>query len=284
MWKYIIIAAVVLFLGACFLFYKNNEALTGPEGEIAAVQAQFDMARKKAADIEKDKSAKQYAKLRVAYFQQMIAKNNDERAALEAEDAPFDQEITGARADLDAAKAELEDWKKKFKEFQKGAAAAIAQQGDEESASMETVDEDQGAEQIAQYIVNLIKENDDLKLKVEEEKGEVAKLEKEIELTKAANAAATKLADDRRARRSSPDLKCSVAMVDTIWDYVILDAGIDKEIVIGSRLNVMRNDQKVCELTVTLVESNRASCDVVYSTMRPGDAVRPGDIVVAANN
>ena len=24
MWKYIIIAAVVLFLGACFLFFKNN--------------------------------------------------------------------------------------------------------------------------------------------------------------------------------------------------------------------------------------------------------------------
>ena len=75
-----------------------------------------------------------------------------------------------------------------------------------------------------------------------------------------------------------------MVMTDPTWDYVILDAGIDKGIVIGSRLAVMRGSQKVCELSVTLVENNKSSCDVVYSTMRPGDKVRPGDTVVAVRN
>ena len=79
-------------------------------------------------------------------------------------------------------------------------------------------------------------------------------------------------------------LKCAVVSVDPTWDYVILDSGIDKGIVIGSRLAVMRGSQKVCELTVTLVESNKSSCDVVYSTMRPGDQVQPGDTVVSVRN
>jgi electron transport complex protein RnfA len=61
-------------------------------------------------------------------------------------------------------------------------------------------------------------------------------------------------------------------------------SGIDKGIVIGSRLAVMRGEQKVCELTVTLVEGNKSSCDIVYSTMRPGDKVHPGDSVVAVRN
>ena len=119
MWKYIIIAAVVLFLGACFLFFKNNEALTGPEGEVAAYQSQFEMAKKKAVDIEKDKAIKRYAELRQAYFKQLTDKNNEERAALEAEDAPFEQEITKANADLDTAKADFKSYKDKFQNFQK---------------------------------------------------------------------------------------------------------------------------------------------------------------------
>ena len=75
-----------------------------------------------------------------------------------------------------------------------------------------------------------------------------------------------------------------VVVADPTWDYVILDAGIDKGIVIGSRLAVMRGSQKVCELTVTLVENSKSSCDVVYSTMRPGDKVRQGDTVVSARD
>lgn len=276
MWKYIIIAAVVLFLGACFLFYKNNEALTGPEGEVAAYQSQFDMAKKKAVDIEKDKAIKRYAELRTAYFKQQSDKYNEERAAIEAEDAPFDQEITKANADLEAAKADFKRYNDEFKVFQKNASEAAGV----EDAS----DDEEGLRLIGQRIAELVESNNALEAQAAAEEKMTSDLGAETEKTLAMIEAAKKLAADRMARLSPVELKCSVVTADPTWDYVILDGGIDKGIVIGSRLAVMRGDQKVCELSVTLVESNKSSCDVVYSTMRPGDKVRPGDTVVSVRN
>ena len=274
MWKYIIIAAVVLFLGACFLFYKNNEALTGPEGEVAAYQSQFDMAKKKAVDIEKDKAIKRYAELRTAYFKQQSDKYNEERSALEAEDAPLEQEITKANADLEAAKADFKRYEEELKAFRRDAATAA---GAEDSG-------EEDLQAIGRSIAELVESNKALEAQAAAEEKMTSDLGAESEKTLAMIEAAKKLAADRMARLSPVELKCSVVSADPTWDYVILDGGIDKGIVIGSRLAVMRGDQKVCELSVTLVESNKSSCDVVYSTMRPGDKVRPGDTVVSVRN
>ncbi len=274
MWKYIIIAAVVLFLGACFLFYKTNDALTGPEGEVAAVQSQFDMARKKVVDIEKDKAIKRYAELRMAYFKQQSDKYNEERAAIEAEDAPFDQEIAKANADLETAAADFKKYNEELKAFQRKAA---------EAAGAEDAAEDD-LQVIGESIAALVESNNALEAQAAAEEKMTKELEAETVRTQAMIESAKKLAADRMARLSPVELKCSVVMTDPTWDYVILDAGIDKGIVIGSRLAVMRGSQKVCELSVTLVENNKSSCDVVYSTMRPGDKVRLGDTVVSARD
>ena len=274
MWKYIIIAAVVLFLGACFLFYKTNDALTGPEGEVAAVQSQFDMARKKVVDIEKDKAIKRYAELRMAYFKQQSDKYNEERAAIEAEDAPFDQEIAKANADLETAAADFKKYNEELKAFQRKAAEAA---GAEDAA-------DDDLQVIGESIAALVESNNALEAQAAAEEKMTKELEAETVRTQAMIESAKKLAADRMARLSPVELKCSVVVTDPTWDYVILDAGIDKGIVIGSRLAVMRGGQKVCELSVTLVENNKSSCDVVYSTMRPGDKVRLGDTVVSARD
>lgn len=275
MWKYIIIAAVVLFLGACFLFYKNNEALTGPEGEVAAFQSQFDMAKKKAIDIEKDKAIKRYAELRADHFKQLSIKYNEERTALEAEDAPVAQEITQANADLEAAKADFKRYQDEFKSFARDAAT---------NAGIEGASEEEALKEVGQHIAQLVEANNALEAQAQAEEKMTSDLGAESERTLAMIDAAKKLAADRMARLSPVELKCSVVSVDPTWDYVILDSGIDKGIVIGSRLAVMRGEQKVCELSVTLVESNKSSCDIVYSTMRPGDTVRPGDVVVSVRN
>lgn len=275
MWKYIIIAAVVLFLGACFLFYKNNEALTGPEGEVAAFQTQFDMAKKKAVDIEKDKGIKRYAELRTAYFSQQASKYKDECGAIQAEDAPFDQEITNANAQLDRAKTEFKQYEERFNTFRKDAAAAV---------NAEDVDEEDSIKVVGQRIAELVETNNAKQAEVDAMEKVTKDLGAESERTLAMIDAAKKLAADRMARLSPVDLKCTVASVDPTWDYVILNGGIDKGIVIGSRLAVMRGEQRVCELTVTLVEGSKSSCDVVYSTMRPGDRVQPGDVVVSVRN
>ena len=278
MWKYIIIAAVVLFLGACFLFYKNNEALTGPEGEVAAFQAQFDMAKKKALDIEKDKAIKRYAELRTEYFKQLSEKANSERAAIEAEDAPFDQEIGKANSDMENFNNLFKEYESRIQTFQKDAAKAVS---DDESGDAVT---DGDMETIGQRIAGLVEANNALEAECAAEEKMTSDLGAETQRTIAMIEAAKKVATDRMARLSPADLKCTVLSTDPTWDYVILDGGINKGIIIGSSLAVMRGGQKVCELVVTLVEGEKSSCDVVYSTMRPGDKVRPGDTVVSVRN
>ena len=149
---------------------------------------------------------------------------------------------------------------------------------------MEDADDEESLKLVGQRIAELVETNNALEAQAAAEEKMTQDLGAESERTLAMIEAAKQLAADRLARLSPVELKCSVASVDPTWDYVILDSGIDKGIVIGSRLAVMRGEQKVCELTVTLVESSKASCDVVYSTMRPGDKVQPGDTVVSVRN
>ena len=238
MWKYIIIAAVVLFLGACFLFYKNNEALTGPEGEVAAFQAQFDMAKKKAVDIEKDQAVKRYAELRNAYFKQQSDKYNEERTALDAEDAPLVQEIAKATADLDAAKADFKRYQEQFKSFQKDATQA---------AGVEDADDEESLKLVGQRIAELVETNNALEAQAAAEEKMTQDLGAESERTLAMIEAAKQLAADRLARLSPVELKCSVVSVDPTWDYVILDSGIDKGIVTSGGVDVKEIDPKTME-------------------------------------
>jgi hypothetical protein len=185
------------------------------------------------------------------------------------------QDIAKANADLDAAKADMKRYQDELKAFAKDAAAA---------AGLEGVEGEDALKEVGQHMAQLVEANNALEAQAQAEEKMTSDLGAESERTLAMIDAAKKLAADRMARLSPVELKCTVASVDPTWDYVILDAGIDKGIVIGSRLAVMRGEQKVCELSVTLVESSKSSCDVVYSTMRPGDAVRPGDVVVAVRN
>lgn len=274
MWKYIISGAVVLLLGSTFFFYKNNEALTSYNGEIAAVQSQFSTAVKKSHDIALDQAIKRYADVRIAHFKQEQDRFDEEKTALEAEDVPVVEEITQAQADLETAKADFQRFKEEFAAFRRSAAEVV---------ELEDADEDV-LNTVGQKLAELVDKNNAAEAQVAQEQATIAELGAESEVTLNKIAAARKLNSDRMARLSPPELSCTVVTADPDWDYVILDAGINKGIVIGSRLAVMRGDTKVCELNVTLVESNRSSCDVVYSTIRPGDRVVVGDKVIAVRS
>ena len=94
--------------------------------------------------------------------------------------------------------------------------------------------------------------------------------------------AARKLGQDRQARISPPELKCQVSYVDPGYAFMTLNAGIDNGgVVIGSRLSVMRGDRKICELSVTNVQSRESVAYVVKGTMLAGERVKVGDTVVS---
>lgn len=273
MWKYIIIGSVTLFLGAFYLFSKNHGALTGPGGEIAAIQTQFDQAVDKNKNIALDQTIKAYAEYRTEIFR-------DQQARCEAQKAEIDGKI-------ETVKGEVEDVTREFEAI----TGSLETVKDEKSnvfakvAPVVDLDADSATEEeIGEAVRELMEKAVQLERQNAEADARIAALGAETERLTDLIAKAKKTAQERQGRISPAELKCSVVSADRQWDYVILDAGIDKGVVIGSRLAVMRGDKKICELNVTLVESSRSSCDVVYSTMVAGERVEVGDTVVSVRN
>ncbi|MBQ2814445.1 MAG: hypothetical protein IJE66_05530 [Akkermansia sp.] len=278
MWKYIIIGAGVLFLGASYFFYAANTAMTSPDGELAAFQSRYEQAVKKSRDVELDLAIKKYAEVRADFFRLQKQRYIEHKAALDTEDAGVVIEVNNTRSELEAAKADLQRLRDEFKVFVRDVATAVAMEEDGSLSDAEM------AEQVGAKIAELVENNNTLEAQLAAEQAAVAALGAESERTLKAIAAAKKLNSDRMARISPPELKCTVISADPNWDYVILDAGIDKGVVIGSRLAVLRGDRKICELNVTVVEDSRSSAEVVYTTIRPGDTVKPGDTIISVRN
>lgn len=281
MWKYIIIGAGVLFLGASFFFYKANSAMSAPEGELATVQSRFNDAVKKSRDAELDIAIKKYAELRTDFFRLQKQRYEEHKTELDEQDAAVMAEVTKNRGDLDAAKNELNKLREEFKNFTQQVATAV--EGEDAGGSFAESDVE-AAEQMGAKIAELVSSNNELEATLSAEKAAVAALGAESERTVAATIAAKKLNSDRMARISPAELEATVVTADPNWDYVIINAGINKGVVIGSRLAVMRGERKVCELNVTTVESERSSAEVVYSTIRPGDSVKVGDRIISVRN
>ena len=273
MWKYIIIGSVTLFLGASYLFSMNHGALTAPSGEIAAIQVQVDQIVNKQKNIALDRTIRAYAEYRKELFEQQKAENENRQAEAESETQRVQGELATATSTYETLTQDVERLRREKTEAMSQVAPIV--ELDADSATEEEVSA--AVQELMQNVARLEQEN-------AQADAAIAAYGAESERLQGLIAAAKKLAQDRQARISPPELNCRVLTADRQWDYIILDAGIDKGIVIGSRLAVMRGDKKICELNVTLVESNRASCDVVYSTMVTGERVEVGDKVVSVRN
>lgn len=278
MWKYTILAAVALFLGASFFFHKNNEALTSPTGEVAAFQSQFQAAVKKSGEIEQDRSIKKYAELRTAYFQQLAGEYQQQAEEATAKTADLRSDCEALIAQLESVKSASKLASESFNKFRNDAMTAA------EMDSADVDDDDDFRVAVIAKLAEGAAANEKVESQISAKQAQITATVNETKATVDKIAAAKKLSSDRMARLSPPELSCSVVTADPNWDFVILDAGIDKGIISGSRLAVHRGDKKICELAVTLVEGNRASCEVIYSTMRPGDRVQVGDKVTAVRN
>lgn len=273
MWKYIIIGSVVLFGAAAFIFHKNLEALTAPNGEVAAIQTQYQDAVNKNKNVALDKTIKAYSDMRTEWLNDRKSKADTEKADLDGQSQAVEEEISQLSARYDAIEGDF----KRLREELDNTLLGVSQSVGLEEASTDP-------EEVASHVAELMEGNIALEQEVTQEEATITKLVKQTEHLNTRIAEEKQLQLDRQQRKSPRDLKCAVLKTDSDWGYVILDAGIDKGIVIGSRLAVMRDDKKICELNMTLVEENRSSGDIVHGTLLPGESVQAGDVVVSARD
>ncbi len=268
MWNKILIGALVLFLFAAYLFYNAFQTMVGNGGEVENIQNQTQLVINEATLIAVDERNKIYAEMRSEFFKAEETRYIDEKAALDEEAANVSQEIATTNAQFDELRAQYERLQEEIANMMKDVSQA---------AGLETQAADVSV--IVEEVVRLATRSSELKGSLAAEKAKLAALEAEEARLNGLIAVGRKLNSDRQARLSPADLSCHVLICDPNWDYIILDAGLNKGMVIGSRLAVMRDGVKICELAVTMVEGNRASADIVYDTLLPGETIRRGDHV-----
>lgn len=292
MWKYIVIASLVLFAAASFLFYKTHNSLVSSGGEVEALQAQYETAIAKNKEIFVDEGIAAYAKMRYDWLEQRRVEADAQKAKLEEEDVTYQGEIERLTKEWESLGGAIEEQKAKLQEdlralgnseLLKSALDKARELGNKEVQDVDASDPDV-LQNISANIRVLQESKKEVEQEIAKESAVVQSLEAQRVVLTDEIAAADALAKERRARISPADLECHVINADPSWDYAILDAGIDKGIIIGSRLAVMRDGKKICELNVTLVEANRSSCDVVYNTLLTGETVHPGDRVIAVRH
>ena len=87
--------------------------------------------------------------------------------------------------------------------------------------------------------------------------------------------------NDIRNHMSPASLNASIVSVHNALGLVIVNAGVNQEVVGASRLAVMRGSDKVAELLVSAVEKTRSAADIVPGSLKEGVSLMPGDKVIA---
>lgn len=285
MWKYIVIAALVLFAAAAFVFHKTHSGIVSSSGEVAALRSNAEAAVAKKKEIYEDKRISAYAQMRAEWIASEKAASEQKTSEFNDENTRISQETANLQQEYDSSVGVAANQKKELEQMVENIASRddiknLMDKLELESEEMDASDPEL-FDKIAANIKALEEKRKEIQTRLQHENSslEVLVARKDDLTNKIADADA--LARERRSRISPAELVCHITTADSNWDYVILDKGLDGGIIIGSRLAVMRGDKKICELLVTLVEANRSSCDIVYNTLITGEIVRPGDRVIS---
>lgn len=288
MWKFITILSLVVMAAGAFVLYKTHTGIASASGEVAALQMQFDNAVAKNKEIFVDKTIAAYAKMRGDWLKQRKEEVVAQKAKLEEENVGYKSEIEKLAQEWQSMGGETEENKKKMQELLETMAnnealiKALNDASEKDGLEVQPMDaSDPGM--LAALAANLRMLEAKKQALAEEnsrKEADIAVLAKRKDELDVKIKEADDLVKERQARISPEGLNARVVIADPDWDYVVIDAGIDDGVIIGSRLAVMRGDQKICEMNVTVVEGNRSSCDIVYSTLKTGEMVQPGDRVV----
>lgn len=285
MWKYIVIVALVLFAAAAFVFYKTHSGIVSSSGEVAALKANAEAAVGKNKEIFVDEGIAAYAKMRHDWLTERKSEADAQKAKFEEENISVKQEVATLTQKYETEIGLAENQKKELEKMVEGISSRDDMKELMSKVEVDAEDMEASDPELFDKISANLKALDEKKAEMESrlsvETSTVESLVARRDSLNSQIADADALARERRARISPVELECFISTADSNWDYVIVDKGLDGGIIIGSRLAVMRGDKKICELIVTLVEANRASGDIVHSTLVTGEEVRVGDRVVS---
>ncbi len=251
MWSKITVISVILMLAAGVFAYQNYEAQQKEEA-VRQVKSR-DLADTNAAIADEIAQTKKL-EAETADLQQKSSELEQENSRLESANAALTADIASKTSELDEMNKKLSDLEEKLKGM-----ADVA----ELAAQIEKVEQENL--RLTEALEASTARRDNLIARSE-------LLEKNIE-------SVNKLEGEQRARISPAALHTNIRSVYNDWGFVIIGGGADQGIVLGSKLAVYRDGEKLAELMVNNVEAGKSSADIIPSTKAPNVALQAGDVV-----
>ncbi len=200
------------------------------------------------------------------------------------------EEIDGLVVDKEAANKARDDFKAKLavqKEENDAAKAAVAEKETELADLEESVAKAEDDLKELGPIKELAPQIESLKADISELEDELASLEANNSRLAAQKSSTSETSEKlseilsfRTTGKSLPTLKTRVRSISRALGFVTLAGGDNSGVVNGSKLSVMRGNDKVADLTVTAVSANSATADIIATSIKEGESVIVGDKVV----
>ncbi len=276
MWSKIIIGTAAVLIGSAILFYMNHTDLVSEE--FPQARNMMENVETLSKDIARTQYEKKYAEMRKVFFASELERYTqkesdltDELNAVTAETEKANQETAKLEAELNEKRAELNKAMQELESLVEIQEDSNSDPNDTDARMKAILN---GVKALYQHNQTTAQENAQTQAQIDALIVQSAELNREIDIEK-------KRAADRSARLAPPALVASVINTQPNWNYVIIDAGTQQDVSIGSRLGVMRGDKKIAELNVTTVEANRAGADIILSTLMAGESVHIGDRIIS---
>lgn len=253
-WKILSVIAALAMGGSAYFAYVSKDDISHEKAAKAQAKKKLDEITSRQAEAKKRVEAKT---TQVATLGDDLKKTKDEFAKVTAE---LDEKTKA----LAAAQAELDDQSKKLADVQK----QVEEAGDIERliANVKALDAEKATAESAVA-------TETQAVAAAEER--VTSLQKQIETSREAEARAHK-------GELEPDFNARIAQAFADWGFAVLNKGNSGGVVANADLNVKRGNDIVAKLKVRNVEPSISVVDIVPGSLAAGEALRAGDLVVAA--
>ncbi len=259
MTKPLLIATIVLSLGAAVLGFLNRGVLMQTRDDLAGAQAQLDTRTKELEVAGKDVEAKKA-----------------EIATLTTEKDALTTKVNEANNELTKAKEEITTAQTKLTEAETNLTASTTKITELETANKELQDKVANAEsgpapaqQTTEWEARS-KELEQINSKLQDENAALK-----------ANVAEFKTKEDARQKvMLRPGLQGTILAVNQAWNFVVLSLGDRQGVVPNAELLVQRGSQLLGKVRVTSVEPSTSIADILVRTVPRGFTVMPGDTVI----
>jgi hypothetical protein len=246
-----ILTAIVLALSA-FIAFKNKAAYAN---DIAETQNQKEKLAKSEARLEKDEEILAALPPEIQGVEDEVEALSGEEAAQKKVNDDLAAQVKTKTDQIAADKAKLDDIREKTSKI-----------GNVDQLASKMRETNSAIEELKQSIAN--------------NEASLANLTAQSAATQAQIANSKSKFEDFAASRSLPTLNTSIRSIYPSWGFVTLGSGNNAGVVIGSTLNVVRNDTVVAKLLVSGVEATTASASIVPDSLDDGATLMVGDRVV----